>query len=82
MGKTIAIGWMLQLIGTVFWIYGYFEPGHPSLIDWHRISPWWIADWLPNLESEMAMILVFAGLIPIYWPQNLKRPSNNDGSGV
>ena len=42
--------------------------GHPSLIDWHARSAWWIADFLPNLESEIGMVLAFVGMIPIYWP--------------
>jgi hypothetical protein len=38
-------------------------------MNWHDKTPWWIADWLPNVESEVGMVLVFAGLVPIYWPR-------------
>ena len=66
--KGIIIGWIVQLVGTALWIYGYFVTGHPSLIDWHAHTPWWIADFLPNIESEIGMALVCAALGPIYWP--------------
>jgi hypothetical protein len=66
--KGIIIGWIVQLVGTALWIYGYFVTGHPSFIDWHAHTPWWIADFLPNIESEIGMALVCAALVPIYWP--------------
>jgi len=67
--NTRAIcGWAIMLAGTALWIYGYFVTGHPSLIDWHASTPWWISEFLPNLESEIGMVLTFAGMVPIYWP--------------
>jgi protein-S-isoprenylcysteine O-methyltransferase Ste14 len=66
--KKIIIGWIVELVGTAFWLFGYFVTGHPSIINWHATTPWWIADYLPNVESEIGMVLVFAGLLPIYWP--------------
>jgi hypothetical protein len=66
--KPVIVGWVIELVGTVFWIYGYFAIGHPSIINWHAGTPWWIADYLPNIESEIGMALVFAGMFPIYWP--------------
>ncbi len=68
MSKTVIIGWVIQLLGTALWLYGYFVTGTPSLIDWHARTPWWIADFLPNIESEIGMVLVFAGTVLIYWP--------------
>jgi hypothetical protein len=68
MSKTVAIGWIIELAGTALWFYGYFAVGHPSIINWHASTPWWIADFLPNIESEIGMALVFAGMVPIYWP--------------
>jgi len=50
------------------WTYGYFATGHPSLIEWHANSPWWIADFLPNIEAEIGMALICASMIPIYLP--------------
>ena len=66
--KTVVTGWIIELIGTALWLYGYFAAGHKSIIDWQASTPWWIADYLPNIESEIGMVLVFAGLFPIYWP--------------
>jgi hypothetical protein len=68
MSKAVIIGWIIELGGTALWLYGYFATGNPSLIDWHANTPWWIAKFLPNVESEIAMALVFAGMILIYRP--------------
>jgi hypothetical protein len=65
--KAAITGWAISLAGTALWIYGYYATGHPSLIDWHATTPWWIADFLPNIESEIGMALAFLGLVPIYW---------------
>jgi hypothetical protein len=66
--KSVIIGWIIVVVGTALWGYGYFAPGNPSLIDWHTYTPWWIADFLPNIQSEIGMALVCVGMIPIYWP--------------
>jgi hypothetical protein len=56
-------------IGTALWFYKDHVPGNPSLIDWNTThTPWWIGDFLPNIESEIGMVLAFAGMVPIYWP--------------
>jgi len=69
MNKAITIGWIISLSGTALWLYGYFATGYPSLIDWHAKTPWWIADFLPNIESEVGMTLAIVGMVPIYWPR-------------
>src|SRR6185436_7443183 len=48
--------------------YGYFVTGHPSLIEWRTYSPWWLADFLPSLQTEIGMALAWAGTILCYWP--------------
>jgi hypothetical protein len=68
MSKAVIIGWIFELAGIALWLYGYFATGNPSLIDWHSSTPWWIADYLSNIESEIGMALVCVGLVPIYWP--------------
>jgi len=68
MNKIAISGWVLLLLGTVLWIYGYFVTGHPSWIDWHAHTPWWIADYMTNLESEIGMIVVCIGSVLTYWP--------------
>ena len=65
----IAAGWTLMLAGMALWGYGYLAPGTPALFDWKAIAPWWIADFLPNIESEIGLVLVVAAMIPIYWPR-------------
>ena len=37
---------------------------YPSLIDWQAHTPWWIADYFPNLESETGMLLCIASMVP------------------
>jgi hypothetical protein len=66
--KPVVAGSALQLIGIALSVYGYFATGHPSLVDWRAMTPWWFADWLPNIEAEIGMVLIFAGMIPLYWP--------------
>src|SRR4249920_502265 len=66
--KTAITGWAIFLSGSAIWLYGYFITGHPSIIDWHAHTPWWIADFLPNLESELGILLCIAGIVPMYWP--------------
>ena len=68
MSKAQLIGWIVSLAGMVVWLYGYLVTGHPSLFDWSATTPWWIADYLRNVESEIGMALMLAGMIPIYWP--------------
>jgi hypothetical protein len=66
--KTVVIGWIISSAGTALWIYGYYAAGNPTLIDWNANTPWWIADFLPNIESEIGLALACAGMVPIYWP--------------
>ena len=66
--KITIIAWIISCGGMAVWLYGYFATGNPSLIDWHAHTPWWIADFLPNIESEIGMALVWASMVPMYWP--------------
>jgi hypothetical protein len=66
--KAVIAGWVIEIVGVLLWTYGYFVVGSPSVIDWAAHTPWWIADFLPNLESEIGMVLVLVGMVPIYWP--------------
>jgi hypothetical protein len=50
------------------WLYGYYSTGTPPLIDWQAHTPWWIADFLPNINSEIGMALMFAGSALTFWP--------------
>lgn len=72
MTKTAIVGWIITLVGTAVWIYGCYVTGHPSLIDWQTHTPWWIADFLPNVESEVGLVLVCVGMVPMYWPPQKK----------
>ena len=62
------IGYLISAVGTGLWLYGYFVPGSPSLIDWHLHAPEWIVNFLPNVGSEIGIALMFAAVIPMHWP--------------
>ena len=62
------VGWSLAVTGTILWLYGYLSIGHQALFDWHASAPWWIADFLPNLEAEIGTALMLVSLLAIYWP--------------
>ena len=64
---------IISLLGTALWVYGYFAHGNPSLIDWQANTPRWIAEFLPNIESEIGMALALIGMVPIYWPTQFRR---------
>ena len=67
--RKSVIGWTISLAGMVLWFYGYLATGNPPIFDWQVNTAWWISDFLPNVESEIGMALVFVGMVPIYWPR-------------
>jgi hypothetical protein len=73
MSKSVIIAYIASLSGSALWLYGYFEAGNPALIDWHTYTPWWIADFLPSMESEIGMALVFVSTVPIRWRSQRER---------
>jgi hypothetical protein len=78
MRKIVIAGWIISLVGTAIWLYGYFVTGEPPLVNWQAISPWWIADFLPNRESEVGMTLVLVSMVPMYWPPRRVKRSGGD----
>ena len=66
--KITIVAWIISFVGMALWLYGYFAAGHPSLIDWHAYTPWWVADFLPNIEAEIGMALASVGTVLVYWP--------------
>jgi hypothetical protein len=67
-----SIGWAIYAAGFVIWLFGYFSAGHPSVFDWVAATPWWISSFVPNLEAELGVALMFASMVPIYWPAERK----------
>ena len=68
MNKVAIIAWFISFAGMALWLYGYFATGNPSLIDWRAYTPWWVADFLPNIEAEIGMALGCVGTVLLYWP--------------
>jgi hypothetical protein len=68
MSKWVIIGWIISFVGPILWLYGYFEIGHPPLIDWYSITPLWIVQFFRNIECETGMASSLTGMMLIYWP--------------
>ena len=82
-----SIGWAIYAAGFAIWLFGYLSAGHAPLFDWKAATPWWISSFVPNLEAELGLALMFASMIPIYGRtvrNNLARllyPSGNVVTG-
>jgi hypothetical protein len=68
-----TLGWAIYAIGFAIWVFGYLSAGHPPVFDWRGGTPWWISSFVPNLEAELGMMLMFASMIPIYGGAVRKR---------
>jgi hypothetical protein len=66
MAHAKRFGWAIYEAGFVIWLFGYLSTGHASVFDWRAATPWWISNFVPNLEAEVGLGLMFASLIPIY----------------
>jgi hypothetical protein len=74
-----TFGWLIYAAGFAIWLFGYFSPGHAPLFDWNAATPWWISSFVPNLEAELGMALMFASMIPIYARAVSRAVSGNLG---
>ena len=54
--NTKSVGWAIYAAGFAIWLFGYLSAGHP----------WWVSSFVPNLEAELGLALIFASVIPIY----------------
>ncbi len=68
-----GIGWAIYAAGFMIWFFGYMSAGHASVFDWDVATPWWISSFVPNLEAELGLALMFASMIPIYSRAGRKR---------
>jgi hypothetical protein len=66
MAKAKSIGWAIYVAGFVIWLFGYLSTGHAATFDWDVVAPSWISSFVPNLEAELGLALMFASVIPIY----------------
>ena len=57
------LSFAISVVGICIWAYGYLTTGHPRFVNWDG-WPWWIADFMPNVESEIGMGLLLASMIP------------------
>ena len=68
-----SIGWTIYAAGFAIWLFGYLSAGHAPLFDWKAATPTWISSFVPNLEAELGLALMFASMIPIYWRAGRKH---------
>ena len=73
MANVKGIGWAIYAAGFVIWLFGYVSTGHAAVFDWGGATPRWISSFVPNLEAELGLALMFASMIPIYWRAGRKR---------
>src|SRR5262245_36785908 len=71
--NAARIGWVIYAAALVRWWFGYLSAGHAPLFDWAAATPWWISSFVPNLEAELGLALMFASMIPIYGHAVRKR---------
>jgi hypothetical protein len=62
-----SFGWTIYAAGFAIWLFGYLSTGHAAIFDWDAATPWWISSFVPNLEAELGLAVMFASMIPIYW---------------
>jgi hypothetical protein len=68
-----SFGWAIYAAGFVIWLFGCLSAGHASIFHWEVATPWWISSFVPNLEAELGLALMFASMIPIYGRAVRKR---------
>ena len=73
MANVKSIVWAIYAAGFVIWLFGYVSTGHAAAFDWEQTTPRWISSFVPNLEAELGLALMFASMIPIYWRAGRKR---------
>ena len=73
MAKAKSIGWAIYVAGFAIWLFGYLSTGHAAALDRDAAAPSWIFSFVPNLEAEVGLALMFASMIPIYWRAGRKR---------
>jgi hypothetical protein len=59
-----SIGWAIYAAGSAISLFGYLSASHAPLFDWKAATPWWISSFVPNLEAELGLALMFASMIP------------------
>ena len=57
-------GWAIYAAGFAIWLFGYLSAGHAAVFDWNAATPWWISSFVPNLEAELGLALMFASVLP------------------
>ena len=59
-----SFGWAIYAVGFAIWCFGYLSAGRAPLFDWGLATPWWISSFIPNIEAELGLALMFASMLP------------------
>ena len=59
-----SLGWAIYAAGFAIWLFGYLSAGHAPVFDWNAATPWCISSFVPNLEAELGLALMFASMVP------------------
>jgi hypothetical protein len=62
--KAKTLGWIIYVAGFAIWLFGLFARRPRLLFDWNATTPWWVSSFVPNLETEIGLALMFASMIP------------------
>ena len=68
-----AIGWIISILGTALYLYGYFADGGTPVINWPLYLPEWAAAFVPTWEAELGFALSIVGSLPIYYVEFTKH---------
>ncbi len=66
------LGWVVSLVGTALYLYGYFSDGGAALINWPVYLPDWAVEFVPNWQAELGFALSIVGSIPLYYVEYKK----------
>jgi hypothetical protein len=66
MSRVEGVANVVCTLGALLWVYGYFVVGHPPLLNWSSFSPLWVSSFLPNVESEIGMVVSLGGMLIAY----------------
>jgi hypothetical protein len=69
--KKYRLGYLRSRVcDLAFWL---LEHRPPATFDWDVAAPSWFSSFVPNLEAEFGLALMFASMTPIYWRAGQKR---------
>jgi hypothetical protein len=71
----LAASYILLCLGSALWLYSYFAPRVPPLMDHDRHVPAWVAAYLPSIWitehlpslAQFGLFLIVVGALALFW---------------